>query len=424
MSSVQCAKCLKDFDWKDSYHSRNTPGAHLHKSPGQGDWWPRAFCPHCGFLVAEWDIDHSQNRNRWKWHGANAKLNTGKELPPSPLAWWGMEEIPDDALVTVQEDHIDIKRVRRLFGHGPTEEVEEIAVTAEELLGNPSPTCKHTLTGEGKKATEQIIEIEADSLEEAREQMKSLTPEGFHLLSEQIIWDGKPQTVQISADTIVAAFAKAETLIPVGAEILEKKELSAPEQKVIRVEAEDEDGIEMSAKRTYQIRGAKFKNIRLITPGSKGLLGLGKKANLYEVEVHRTAVVSISYRTKAKISAKIGEKKEEAKGSSTSSKLAYLLIMGQGPKPADELRYVQQVVRSLVPEALASSSARISTRWQTGPVDQYYIIGAAYTSFGPLDTDKYDLETQDFFDAVGGRGVILKVFHKELFAGSNKSDIM
>lgn len=160
---------------------------------------------------------------------------------------------------------------------------------------------------------EQIIELEADSLEEAREQMKSRIPEGLHLLSERIIWDGKPQTVQVSADTTEAAFAKAQTLIPVGAEILEKKGLSAPEQKVLTVEANDEDSVEMSAKRTYQIRGASFKNIRLITPGTKGFLGIGKKTNRYEVEALQPAVVSITYRTKAKISAKIGEKKEEAK---------------------------------------------------------------------------------------------------------------
>jgi len=105
------------------------------------------------------------------------------------------------------------------------------------------------------------IEVEAESLEEAREQVKSQIPDGLYLLSEQVISDGKPRTVEIIAETTEEAFAKAQGKVPVGAEILEKKELSTPQQKGIPV----------------------------------------------------PAVVSVTYRTKAKISAKIGEKKEETK---------------------------------------------------------------------------------------------------------------
>jgi hypothetical protein len=68
--------------------------------------------------------------------------------------------------------------------------------------------------------SEQIFEIEAASLEEAREQVESQIPEGFYLLSEKVILDGKPKTVKAVADTIEAALIKAQGDIPANATIL------------------------------------------------------------------------------------------------------------------------------------------------------------------------------------------------------------
>ena len=117
----QCAKCMKEFDWVHAYTQQDTPGSHLHNPPGHGDFRPRAFCTNCGFLVAEWDIDRHQDRDRWKWYGENAKVNDGRELPPSPiLGGWG-RSIPLDARVTVPKDHIDVKLVRRLLGESAPE---------------------------------------------------------------------------------------------------------------------------------------------------------------------------------------------------------------------------------------------------------------------------------------------------------------
>jgi hypothetical protein len=51
----------------------------------------------------------------------------------------------------------------------------------------------------------------------------------------------------------------------------------------------------------------------LITSGSRGFLGIGKKPNQYEVEVLHQAIVEITYKTKAKISAEIGDLKQNRK---------------------------------------------------------------------------------------------------------------
>jgi len=53
------------------------------------------------------------------------------------------------------------------------------------------------------------LEIEAESLEEAREAVKSRIPAGLSLLSEEIISDGSPKTATAAAATCEAAAEQA-----------------------------------------------------------------------------------------------------------------------------------------------------------------------------------------------------------------------
>jgi uncharacterized C2H2 Zn-finger protein len=153
----------------------------------------------------------------------------------------------------------------------------------------------------------KIIEIEAATLEEAREQVKSQLAEGRRLLSEKVISDGKPRAVKAIADTTEEAFAKAQGEIPTDASVLERKEVATPEQKVVTVEAFDEQTA--NARVASQVGNtAIVKAIRLTTTGKQGFLGIGKKPNQYRAEVFQQAVVEIIYKTKAKISAEIGAK--------------------------------------------------------------------------------------------------------------------
>jgi hypothetical protein len=54
-------------------------------------------------------------------------------------------------------------------------------------------------------------------------------------------------------------------------------------------------------------RDVLVKDVKLAIPGKKGFLGIGKKPDLYEVEILLLAAVEIIYRTKVKISVKIGK---------------------------------------------------------------------------------------------------------------------
>jgi len=168
MSLVLCAKCKKEFDWNEAYNQQNTPGSHIYNPPGRGSFRPRAFCPHCGFLVAEWDINRDRDANRWKWYGENANANAGRELPPNPLRLWG-KSIPSEACVTVTEDYIDVKLVRELLEESVPEEIEETEVRAE----TPSPSKQPKIRPEDKaKIMEKITEAEKEVVETMAKRQK------------------------------------------------------------------------------------------------------------------------------------------------------------------------------------------------------------------------------------------------------------
>jgi len=164
---------------------------------------------------------------------------------------------------------------------------------------------------------EKTIEVEADSLEEAREQLKSQIPDDYQVFSEQTVSDGKPQTVKASGETIETALANAQGKIPSSADILEKKE-TAPEQKVIEItyEAFDEQSARSNAESEAKKRSDRLRwkmvtvqSVRLVAAGNRGFLGIGKKPNQYAIELveHLPPTVEITYKAKAKISAKVGK---------------------------------------------------------------------------------------------------------------------
>jgi hypothetical protein len=161
---------------------------------------------------------------------------------------------------------------------------------------------------------DKIIEIEAETLEEARKRIKSQIPEGLHLLSEKIISDGKPKTVRAIGDTSDSAFIKAQIEIPDKADIIEKKVVSESEHLFIIVKEETEKIAYAWATFNAKDRfgsNAEVKNLKLTIKGKKGFLGFGKQNDEYNAEIFRPAEVVITYKTKTKICATIGEKKVE-----------------------------------------------------------------------------------------------------------------
>jgi hypothetical protein len=154
------------------------------------------------------------------------------------------------------------------------------------------------------------LEIEGDTLEQAKERVKSQIPDGFHVLAQVVLRDERPTTAQGVADSIVAAFAEAEAKIPVGAVILERKEVTLPGRRSRIIEAADSFAANRQLRDQVQYQ-ARILSIKLSAPGKRGFLGLGKRLSRYEAELDHKAVVEITYKAKAKISVDITENIDE-----------------------------------------------------------------------------------------------------------------
>jgi uncharacterized membrane protein YhaH (DUF805 family)/tetratricopeptide (TPR) repeat protein len=116
-----CAACGQVFEWKAAYRAQNTPGSVPYNPPGHGVFRPRAYCPNCGALVAEWRIDRSRDYDEWAWYGANATMNAGKPLPPNPLLMWG-KDIPTALLPTIDDHTLAVDKIHELEGSKPQKE--------------------------------------------------------------------------------------------------------------------------------------------------------------------------------------------------------------------------------------------------------------------------------------------------------------
>ena len=169
-----------------------------------------------------------------------------------------------------------------------------------------------TVIGEKKSTTliakrTQIIEVEADSLEEARERIKSQIPADSQLLNEEVISSGTTRSIKGIADTTEAAFEKAQSKVPSSAETMDKKVLVNPGRRTVKVEAFDEyNG--MALLKPQLNKSVRVEKLILVSPGSKGFLGIGKSPNSYEAQIVQQAIIEITYKEKVKIRATVGGK--------------------------------------------------------------------------------------------------------------------
>lgn len=253
---------------------------------------------------------------------------------------------------------------------------------------------------------ERIIEIEAESLGEARLQLKSKAPEGLELLEEKVVSDGKPKTVKAVADTLEEAFAKTQAEIPEEAEVLEKKE-QATERETITIEAFDEIRAEREAisqiKRQFGT-AAILKGLELAAVGSKGFLGIGKRPNQYEVNVLQPAVVEITYRTKAKISARFGKKPPD---------LLVLLLEREPPggRAAFVRRFVNELPREKRPADVTVAVPRLAGMAKDTRQIRHTAHQAAQQHRINVDTDR--LTWEDMPPSAGVEGTVVSVYRIE-----------
>jgi hypothetical protein len=160
---------------------------------------------------------------------------------------------------------------------------------------------------EEKEMEEKHLKMQADSLEEARKKISNQVPNGFSVLQEKVISDGKPKTQKGIAETVEAAFNKSIEDVPENATILDKSVLSNPEEKHIVVKALNEKTAKTEAESKVP-EGQVVLDAMLKTKGKKGFLGIGRQLDQFEVRLRQNAVVEVKYIQKAEIHAKIGRR--------------------------------------------------------------------------------------------------------------------
>ena len=160
----------------------------------------------------------------------------------------------------------------------------------------------------------EFLEVEAETLETARQQVQSHLLPNFFIISETIVSDGKPVSIQGIADTLETAKEKALSLLPPNAEILSQHEFHPASRMVIPIIASNEEEARTNAESQgrQEFHGdVVVENIKLVDPGSKGFLGRKARPPQYEATVVKDAVYKVTYRMKPKIKVEIGDARTE-----------------------------------------------------------------------------------------------------------------
>lgn len=169
----------------------------------------------------------------------------------------------------------------------------------------------------------QVIDAEADTLEEAKKLALNQMPDGFHQISEKVISDGKQEIARVSAETADRALEDAKKRIPSNATILREEITSPPQHEILLIEAKDESLAKAQISKSLII-----KSLSIVLEGRRGFLGLGAKPNRYEVGVVNPAKVEVVFKRKARVQLKISDGKVPSKG--------YCQMCGKPNSPAEE----------------------------------------------------------------------------------------
>ena len=146
----------------------------------------------------------------------------------------------------------------------------------------------------------EVIEAEALTLQSAREKAAAMTPPGFQVLSETILSDGEPQTIRVAALSSPAAFEEARKRVPSGVDEIEEREVKAATSMDWETESFDEETARSHAHVEFGGTGS-IESISMKAKGSRGLLGIGRRPNIYQVRIRGQAIVEISYRPRARL---------------------------------------------------------------------------------------------------------------------------
>jgi hypothetical protein len=147
---------------------------------------------------------------------------------------------------------------------------------------------------------ERIIEVEAYSLAEARDQLD--TDEDIIVIEVTVLNRERAETIESIADTIHEAVSKAKVGVPAKAKI-DPHEIKTDARRVtVKAHGDNE---EIAREEIKLKRAEVIESITLHRKGRKGFLGFFKRLNRYEVVLFQQAVVEVRFREKARLRARV-----------------------------------------------------------------------------------------------------------------------
>lgn len=143
---------------------------------------------------------------------------------------------------------------------------------------------------------ESCFFIEAENLTEAEAHL----PPAMRIIKKIELSNTASKTAVAYGDTIELARERALKDVPKKANIHNEKTTPASNRQV-QVHAFSESQVKPDSSCPSLVAGERIAGIELVERGRKGIFGLGRKPNTYEVRINKAACVSIEYALKARI---------------------------------------------------------------------------------------------------------------------------
>lgn len=154
-------------------------------------------------------------------------------------------------------------------------------------------------------ARDAELEARGESVEDARSRIRELVPQGMSILSEEVVCDGRPQVLSGDGDSLDLAFQNALSSARADAEVIERKTLREPRTTTRCVATYEEAAASQHIQKEIGANG-RVTNVHIKTRGRSGILGIGKKPNVYEVEILEPASVEVRVKPPAVVRATAG----------------------------------------------------------------------------------------------------------------------
>jgi hypothetical protein len=151
---------------------------------------------------------------------------------------------------------------------------------------------KHLINKKLKELKKRSLNIEALSIDEAKQILKSRIPKDYYVTSEEVLSEGEHHVIQAKNENLTDATLQAESQIPPGFKFVIKDALSKPGERTTEIRANNEQEAVILANKDALPHGSVI-SVDLKETGSRGFLGFGHKPNLYLAIIRDLAVVEI-----------------------------------------------------------------------------------------------------------------------------------